>query len=134
MTAPNTEKIQLTAYSLGYNKGERCYDVQNLWGGRVTRKGQADENARAFLKAREDGSGMDWIDDQPLPYHVESDTLEAVRLDLGGTAVLGWMESENLTEQQAADITAEEFMMGYTDGILDALEESAKMHLEDPEA
>jgi hypothetical protein len=134
MNTPNTDSIQLTAYSLGYEKGERSCDVQNLWGGRITRKGEAEANARAFLKAREDGDELDWIADQPLPYDLETDTLEAVRSDFGGTAVLDWMKSENLTEEKAAEITAGEWMMGYTDGILDALEESAKMYLADPEA
>lgn len=128
------EKILLCAYSLGHNRGERCYDVQHLWGGRVTRKGQAEANAAAFLKAREEGDGLDWISDQPLPYNEESDTLAAVRLDLGGSAVVAWMNEQSLNEADAAERIAGEWMMGYTDGILDALEASAQMYLEDPEA
>jgi hypothetical protein len=128
------ERILLTAYALGHNRGERCYDVQNLWGGRVTRKGEAEANAVAFLKAREEGDGLDWISDQPLPYAEESDTLAAVRLDLGGSAVVAWMNEQSLNEEQAAERIACEWMMGYTDGILDALEASAQMFLETPEA
>lgn len=128
------DKILLCAYSLGFNKGERSYDCSNLWGGRVTRKGQADETAAAFLKSMEEGDGMDWLSDQPLPYAEESDTLRAVRLELGGQSVVAWMNEQRLDEEAAASRIAGEWMMGYTDGILEALEASAKMHLEDPEA
>ncbi len=131
MSEHTDEQIRERAYWLGRTKGERSYDVQNLWGGRITRKGEAEANARAFLKAREEGGELDWIDDQPLPYADQLDTLQAVRLDIGGTAVLAWMADEELTEDQAAEITAQEWMDGYTDGLLEALEESAKMHIAD---
>jgi hypothetical protein len=117
------------AYELGRNKGMRNADTQNLWGGRVTRSGQAEANARAFIKASEDGSELDWIDEQAMPYAHESDTLEAVRHDLGGSAVLGWMNENGLNEEKAAELTAGEWMMGYTDGICQALLDSARDYI-----
>jgi hypothetical protein len=126
---PNTETIRAKAYELGRKKGLRNADTQNLWGGRVTRSGQAEANALAFIKASEEGDELNWIDDQPLPYAEQEDTLAAVRLELGGSAVLGWMADEMMTESEAAEITAEEWMMGYTDGICQALLDSARSHI-----
>lgn len=125
----NTETILATAYELGRKRGQRLADDSHLWGGRITRQGQAEATARAYIKATEDGDELDWIGDQPFPYDLESDTLKAVRHELGGSAVLAWMTSENLDEDKASDITAQEWMMGYTDGICQTLLDSARSYL-----
>jgi hypothetical protein len=123
----NTDDIRSTAYSAGYEKGKRNADNQHLWGGRVTRKGQAEETARAFLKAREEGDDLDFIDNQTPPWC--ADGYKAVKAELGEAGLDAWKSKESLTDEEASDIISEEWMMGYTDGILDALEDDARSFL-----
>jgi hypothetical protein len=125
-----TERVQEAAYKFGYERGLRCFDSQYLWGGRVTRRGEAEAAARAFLRAREEGDDTyGYMEGQPVAFTDDMEPLDKVRRYFGSDFVLTWQADHMLTESEAAALVAMEYAIGYEGGLMHGLEDDARSFL-----
>jgi hypothetical protein len=126
--ADKTDTLRQIAYAIGYEKGRRNADAQHLWGGRITRKGEAEANARAFLKAKDEGEASDFFGGLALPEGYDREAYELTAREVS-KAFLAEACAES-SDEAVSDAIQEEFMMAYEDGLADELERDAREFLE----